>query len=594
MTSKGCSYYNIPEYQRGYKWTDANVKQLLKDLLNFRKADKDQFYCLQNITITKSMHNGTMCMNVIDGQQRLTTLFILISYLQRNMKDKIIDETADILKYSIRESSDVFLREKILTGTFWDNNIEPETAQFKDEFYMMTVAKAIESWFKQNNLSPQIVLDDLVLIVNEVNQGDEETVFASLNGGKVDLDGADLVRAILITRAAKQKYPSIISRKQLHQIDNDDIDLKIDISISSRGKINEFRVKLGVEIDEMNRWWSQRNVRTYFEQLLPTKIKKNQAFKFNQYPIDLLYYAFYEAYKEKLTVSETIEALDLRVFENGLDMNGQLGDDHLEFYSELREFHLTMMDWYANDEIYNLIGYIMYNFKSNTISFESLWKLWTNCLSKDYFIEGLKTIIKEQIANPFYDSTEDSSLADALNNLRKAIKDTQFDWYNYDFTLHLLPLIDILPIEEKIKSRTKIVPAKRVEKPEFFKCFDEDKEHVRSQTRRIDEGLSDDIKVQMEEENKKGLNSIGNIVLLVRGVNRSYGNDPHNEKMDRIISEFLINDWYIRPHTFNVFTSKLKNIEGNGSNTQDLYWSFEDICRTVYSIDKRLSNYLNF
>lgn len=594
LSIKGCACYNIPEYQRGYKWTSANVIQLLNDLKNFKKGDRDQFYCIQNITITKSIHKGIWCMNVIDGQQRLTTLFILISYLQRNLKDKIIDLSSDILKYSIRDSSDEFLREQVLSGNLWNTDIISEEAQSKDQFYMMTVAKAIQGWFEHNYLNAETILDDLVLIINEVNQGDEETVFASLNGGKVDLDGADLVRAILITRAAKQKYPTIISREQLHQIANDDIDLNINISISSRGKINEFRVKLGVEIDEMNTWWSQKKVRNYFEQLLPNKISKNRSFKYSQYPIDLLYYAFYEAYKEKLAISENIETLDLRVFENGLDLNGLSGDDHLEFYSAVREFHLTMMDWYATDEIYNLIGYIMYNFKSNKISFEHLWELWTDCSSKDDFIDCLKTIIKEQIANPFYESEEDGSLASALKNLRNAIKDTQFDWYNHNFTLHLLPLIDILPIEEKIKSRTKIIPARRIEKPDYFRCFGEDKEHVRSQSRRIDEDLSDEIKNQMIEENQKGLNSIGNIVLLVKGVNRSYGNDPHNEKMDRIISEFLINDWFIRPHTFNVFTSKLKSFDENGSNTQDLYWTFEDICRTVDNIDKRLSNYLNF
>ena len=105
--------------------------------------------------------------------------------------------------------------------------------------------------------------------------------------------------------------------------------------------------------------------------------------------------------------------------------------------------------------------------------------------------------------------------------------------------------------------------------------------------------MPEDHKASMIEENKMGLNSIGNLVLLVLGVNRSYGNDPHNEKMDRIISEFLINDWYIRPHTFNVFTSKIKSIKENGENTQDMYWSNVDIARTVQDIEKRLVKYLN-
>lgn len=595
LTSKGCSFYNIPEYQRGYKWTAANVIQLLEDLKNFKKSDNDQFYCIQNITITKQKHKDSWCMNVIDGQQRLTTLFILLSYLQRNMKDKIILPSANILKYSIRETSDKFLCDSILTGIIWDNAIDTNAAHTKDQFYIMAVADAIQDWFRENKLETKTVLDDLVLIVNEVRPGDEETVFASLNGGKVDLDGADLVRAILITRAAKQKYPSIISREQLHQIANDDIDLNIDISVSSRGKINEFRVKLGVEIDEMNKWWAQNKIKDYFEQLLPNKISKNKAFKYSQYPIDLLYYAFYEAYKTKLCNSNEGESLDLRVFENGIDLNGKSGDDHLEFYTAVREFHLTMMDWYNHDEIYNLIGYLMYNFKGSKISFELLWNIWLQSESKDDFIFRLKELIKEQIALPFYNNDtkdEENTLKNALNELRSSILNLQYDWYNNDFTLKFLPLVDILPIEKDVKKQTKVILS-RITDPKYFRCNGEDKEHVRSQKRIIDESLSEDQKASMIEENKVGLNSIGNIVLLVLGVNRSYGNDPHNEKMDRIISEFLINDWYIRPHTFNVFTSKIKSIDENGENTQDMYWSNEDMVRTVQDIEKRLVKYLN-
>lgn len=595
LTSKGCSFYNIPEYQRGYKWTAANVIQLLEDLKNFKKSDNDQFYCIQNITVTKQKHKDSWCMNVIDGQQRLTTLFILLSYLQRNMKDKIISPSANILKYSIRETSDKFLCDSILTGIIWDNAIDTNAAHTKDQFYIMAVADAIQEWFRENKLETKTVLDDLVLIVNEVRPGDEETVFASLNGGKVDLDGADLVRAILITRAAKQKYPSIISREQLHQIANDDIDLNIDISVSSRGKINEFRVKLGVEIDEMNKWWAQNKVKDYFEQLLPNKISKNKAFKYSQYPIDLLYYAFYEAYKTKLSNSNEGESLDLRVFENGIDLNGQSGDDHLEFYTAVREFHLTMMDWYNHDEIYNLIGYLMYNFKGSKISFELLWNIWLESESKDDFIFRLKELIKEQIALPFYNNDtkdEENTLKNALDELRSSILNLQYDWYNNDFTLKFLPLVDILPIEKDVKTQTKVILS-RITDPKYFRCNGEDKEHVRSQKRIVDESLPEDQKASMMEENKVGLNSIGNIVLLVLGVNRSYGNDPHNEKMDRIISEFLINDWYIRPHTFNVFTSKIKSIDQNGENTQDMYWSNEDMVRTVQDIEKRLVKFLN-
>lgn len=294
LPAEKCNFFNIPEYQRGYKWTDDNVTQLLVDLKNFRKGDASSFYCLQNITITKTFLNGKQCLNVIDGQQRLTTLFILVSYIQRNMINKIIETGADILKYSVRESTDIFLRQEILSGSLWNSEIDPQNANTKDQYYIMAVAKAISDWFKENELQSNTILDDLKLIVNQVDSGEEETVFASLNGGKVELDGADLVRAILVTRAAKQKYPTISSKDIINKIAGEDINLNIDVTVSSQGKINEFRIKLGIELDEMNKWWSNPDVQSYFEQLLPNRIVKNKSFKYNQYPIDLLYYAFYD------------------------------------------------------------------------------------------------------------------------------------------------------------------------------------------------------------------------------------------------------------------------------------------------------------
>lgn len=98
-----CCFFNIPEYQRGYKWTADNVTQLLNDLRNFKKISEYEFYCLQNITLTKSSLFNEPCFNVIDGQQRLTTLFIILSYMQRNFVEKIIPKDSNILQYSIRD-----------------------------------------------------------------------------------------------------------------------------------------------------------------------------------------------------------------------------------------------------------------------------------------------------------------------------------------------------------------------------------------------------------------------------------------------------------------------------------------------------------
>ncbi len=586
LKMEGCDFFNIPEYQRGYKWTVDNIIQLLEDLKGFKQNSSDEFYCLQNITITKTNINGHSCFNVIDGQQRLTTLFILISYIQRNMSNKVLSAESNILRYSIREETDKFLRESILTGDYW-NDVEYKPAT-KDQYYIAEVAKAVAEWFNINNLEERTILDHLKLIVNKVESGEEETVFASLNGGKVDLDGADLVRAILITRAAKQKYPSLISEKTLHQIANDDINLNINIKVSSLGKINEFRVKLGIELDMMNNWWSDRKVRSYFEQLLPNRISQNKSFKYSEYPIDLLYYAFFEAYKDKLATHGNTD-LDLRIFENGIDKDGEGGNDHLEFYKEVKEFHLTLVDWYNDDEIYNLLGYLMYNYKSASVSFAMLWNEWKLTESKSDFKSKLKRIIREQLA--FAGSDDSTDIADKLILLRKSITNIAENWYVKDFIIRFLPLLDLIPEKKTVGNSVRTI-FKRLN-PDYFKCNQEDKEHVRSQTRQIaEENMTEEDRLALEEENRQGINSIGNIVLLKASINRSYGNVELVKKMDRIAREHIMNDTYIRPHTLNVFLSKLQTLKDNGISEDSVFWSEEDIVKTVKAIDSSLTDYL--
>lgn len=585
---EGCEFFNIPEYQRGYKWTVDNIVQLLEDLKGFKQNSSDEFYCLQNITITKTKINGHPCFNVIDGQQRLTTLFILISYLQRNMSDKVLSAESDILRYSIREETDKFLRESILPGKFW--NAAEYMPATKDQYYITEVAKAIAEWFKANSLDERTILDHLKLIVNKVESGEEETVFASLNGGKVDLDGADLVRAILITRAAKQKYPSLLSEKTLHQIANDDINLNINIKVSSQGKINEFRVKLGIELDMMNNWWSDRKVRSYFEQLLPNRISQNKSFKYSEYPIDLLYYAFFEAYKEELKVQGNTD-LDLRVFENGININGKEEDDHLEFYMEVKEFHLTLVDWYNDDEIYNLLGYLMYNYKSSSVCFAMLWKEWKLSESKSDFKSKLKRVIREQLALAYAGDDDSTEITGKLIQLKKAITNITENWYERDFTIRFLPLLDLIPEKKPVGNSMRTI-FKRLN-PDYFKCNQEEKEHVRSQTRQIaDEDMTEEYRIALQEENRHGLNSIGNIVLLNASINRSYGNVELVKKMDRIAREHIMNDTYIRPHTLNVFLSKLQTLKENGISEDSVFWSEEDIVKTVKTIDSSLTDYL--
>lgn len=87
LTEKGEFFY-IPLYQRGYRWSESQVIDLCNDLLEYAlKENKlpDDFYSIQPLIVKKTQkeidEKETECYEVIDGQQRLTTLFLLYRYL---------------------------------------------------------------------------------------------------------------------------------------------------------------------------------------------------------------------------------------------------------------------------------------------------------------------------------------------------------------------------------------------------------------------------------------------------------------------------------------------------------------------------------
>jgi len=72
----------IPEYQRPYKWTLKNVNQLIDDILYFK--DKNA-YRLGTIVLHKDKNeNNIDRFNIVDGQQRITTLILLLKAIQKN------------------------------------------------------------------------------------------------------------------------------------------------------------------------------------------------------------------------------------------------------------------------------------------------------------------------------------------------------------------------------------------------------------------------------------------------------------------------------------------------------------------------------
>lgn len=622
--------YVVPSYQRGYKWNRDNVFKLLDDLKSFEKSNLERphsFYCIQNITIVPLDNNSGW--NVVDGQQRLTTLFILLSYLRILYPDANLEffSKPDCLKYNVRQETGKYLKEIVFTGVVWDSEIKPDTAKLKDQWYILDVAKGIKDWFdtEGNSLQTKTVTDRLKLIVNNMESPtvSEEEIFAGLNGGKVDLDGADLVRAVLITRSAKEKYYG-----------------------SPAEKVKEFRMRIALELDEMNLWWAQKEQKTYYEQFLPENKLKISNFKHASYPIGLLYKLYFLLY------SNTEEYFGIEFFENGRNFNLKSDDDHWELYETLIHLHHTLQMWFTDPLLYHWIGYLIFRFKEQTyeisiddydeekkekgtVNFKMIWTQWEASKTKNAFITKIISIIQ-------------ALLTKGERVLIEDIKDVKKQWYGLDPAgiTNVLVLMDVIILsglyremwteEDVLKAKVPqsiadMNPSKTRLPSEYFTKSKENFEHIRScapnetegkEVRSKGEWISfidmvyggnieasesqlkdalmeilgnypndelDDttIKKMNQKMNEFGQHSIGNMALLDEHVNKSYGNDPFQKKIQRIFSEFMKNEWYIRPYTMTVFEYKIKDTD------RVWRWTQQNIKNNAFNIANNIETVLN-
>ena len=106
LISSNFKFY-ISSYQRGYRWSADQVCQLIEDLEEFYnyhyKYDENKFYCLQPLVVKEregKKENGenieSVMLEVIDGQQRLTTILILLQALQLRKRVMEGDNPSDV------------------------------------------------------------------------------------------------------------------------------------------------------------------------------------------------------------------------------------------------------------------------------------------------------------------------------------------------------------------------------------------------------------------------------------------------------------------------------------------------------------------
>ncbi len=191
--------FKIPYQQRGYKWTEYNIINLLQDLSDYIESGKG-FYCLQPIAIVP-LDKSSDFYSVIDGQQRLTTIYLLHKYLFSSQASL----SAETELYHYEYERDVSNERKNLLLKRIDN-IDESTI---DAFYITRAYKKIEDWFTNNkdkiDLFKKLIKNELSekslqIIWYIVEEKKAHEAFRNINSGKIQLTNTDLIKALLLNR----------------------------------------------------------------------------------------------------------------------------------------------------------------------------------------------------------------------------------------------------------------------------------------------------------------------------------------------------------------------------------------------------------
>ena len=196
-------HFFIPDYQRGYRWEEKQVTDLLEDIKQFANDDNvgSDSYFLQPVVVKACQHNGKVAYEVLDGQQRLTTMLLLLKRLMKRLGEderEIYQDALYDIVYTNRPQLD------------FDN---PNAADNIDSYYLSEAKRVIDDWFKEqiknkqnlNNFIGTLLYNQkrqVKIIWYAIEENSEDLVsiniFNRLNKGKISLTSSELIKALFI------------------------------------------------------------------------------------------------------------------------------------------------------------------------------------------------------------------------------------------------------------------------------------------------------------------------------------------------------------------------------------------------------------
>ena len=305
----------IPAYQRGYRWTAQQVKDLLNDISEFTPKEnletgEKTWYCLQPV-IVKKIENKW---DVIDGQQRLTTIFLILNYLNQgyaeNRRKRLFS-----LEYETRNGSEDFLKNRLSEENIDDTNI--------DYFFISSAYQTIANWFNYKGQNFDIsnfeskFLFSTKVIWYEIIQNDAIEIFTRINLGKIPLTNAELIKALFLNSSNFEDKKDI-SKIRLKQLE-----------IASEWD----RIEYALQDDSL--WYFLNNTESEFA----TRI---------EYIFDLIADRHKEVEDEYFT---------FRYFSEKFKQESE--EEIVSNWQTIKKYFQTLEEWFSDRELYHKIGFLI-------------------------------------------------------------------------------------------------------------------------------------------------------------------------------------------------------------------------------------------
>lgn len=592
----------IPFQQRGYKWTQTNVEELLSDLKNFIDSDKE-IYCLQPLALVKK---DEQTFEVLDGQQRLTTLFLLYKYLMHESPYTFVFENDhsneydqdlrgrmcfldNILKNNETDAEKninqwfIFNAYRTIKNIFvvWKKLAADENQKIKNKD-QQEKAKDYEEEFRKLLNAGKSGKQSVQFIIYWVADEKKHEVFRNLNSGKIPLTNTELIKALLLNR------------------------------VSGLGKTRRYEV--ASEFEQMQ----QEMQNDHFWYMFNKEDAQNDHSR-----MDVLFNLVANCKQEDYLIDSRCS------FRNYFD-NPKKGSLENK-WKQVREKFLKLQDLYNDSYTYHYIGFLTYCRGNSLSNIKLLLDKYEN-IDHDEFTEYLKEEIKKIITSTHKHLT-DYSYLDNKESLRRLFLlhniETILQRYKYlseNKTLNLQHTYEQFPFEllhkqywdiEHIASKTDSDFNDKESQQDWLesikkdqqKWFENNEEIIKAEQKYNETGKTEDFKVlykkvitladsepdSIKEDDK---DEIGNLTLLDRHTNRGYHNALFPRKRlwiivasglsdDKNAYEGKITKLYIPPCTRQVFTKAYNKNNDVSLNS----WKQKDAELYVMDMEEKLACY---